>query len=118
MTTRNLVFAGLDTEAAFICPRSIEEHLAQQRQQRVLLHTALPDGPQRARMPNMIKPMKRVSLLLSLLAFSVSFAAEDFGKLIFQDDFARNESQENTDEPGNGWTTNSKSRAKGHKQVD
>lgn len=45
-------------------------------------------------------------------------AADDHGKLIFQDDFARTESQEKTDEPGNGWATNSKSRAKGNKQVD
>lgn len=45
-------------------------------------------------------------------------AADAPGRLIFQDDFARNESQEKTDEPGNGWTTNSKARAKGQKQVD
>lgn len=45
-------------------------------------------------------------------------AADDHGKLIFQDDFARAESQEKTDEPGNGWATNSKARAKGNKQVD
>lgn len=63
------------------------------------------------------------SLKTSLVAFSLFalppvFAAADLGKIIFQDDFARNESQETTDEPGNGWTTNSKARAKGHKQVD
>jgi hypothetical protein len=46
------------------------------------------------------------------------FAAAETGKLIFEDTFDRNESQETTDEPGNGWGTNSKSRAKGHKQVD
>ncbi|MBI5770485.1 MAG: hypothetical protein HZA93_22095 [Verrucomicrobia bacterium] len=40
------------------------------------------------------------------------------GRLIFSDDFNRTESQEKTDEPGNGWTTNSKARAKGDKQVD
>jgi hypothetical protein len=45
-------------------------------------------------------------------------AAADMGKLIFEDAFDRHESQENTDEPGNGWGTNSKSRAKGNKQVD
>jgi hypothetical protein len=51
--------------------------------------------------------------------FSIGYlAAADKGKLIFQDDFQRSESQETTDEPGNGWGTNSKSRAKGHKQVD
>jgi hypothetical protein len=40
------------------------------------------------------------------------------GTLIFEDDFERSESQEDTDEPGNGWNTNSKSRAKNDKQVD
>lgn len=45
-------------------------------------------------------------------------AKDDRGTLIFADDFERNESQENTDEPGNGWGTNSKSRAAGNKQVD
>jgi hypothetical protein len=58
---------------------------------------------------------------LCLLAALVSFAAvsaEEHGTLIFQDDFERSESQEKTDAPGNGWGTNSKSRAKGNKQVD
>jgi hypothetical protein len=45
-------------------------------------------------------------------------AADENGTLIFEDSFERSESQETTDEPGNGWGTNSKSRAKGHKQVD
>jgi len=40
------------------------------------------------------------------------------GTLIFEDDFERNESQETKDEVGNGWGTNSKSRAQGNKQVD
>lgn len=44
--------------------------------------------------------------------------AEDRGKLIFEDKFDRNESQETTEEIGNGWTTNSKTRAGGNKQVD
>lgn len=38
--------------------------------------------------------------------------------LLFEDDFERTESQETTDEPGNGWTTNSAKRAAGNKQVD
>jgi hypothetical protein len=54
----------------------------------------------------------------ALAALAPLPAAEDHGKLIFQDDFARTESQEKTDEPGNGWGTNSKARAKGNKQVD
>tara|TARA_R110002049_G_scaffold285698_1_gene466651 strand:+ start:12071 stop:12799 length:729 start_codon:yes stop_codon:yes gene_type:complete len=44
--------------------------------------------------------------------------ADDRGELIFQDDFERSESQEIKDEVGNGWGTNSKSRAGGNKQVD
>ncbi len=38
--------------------------------------------------------------------------------MIFEDQFERNESQEKTDEIGNGWGSNSKSRAAGNKQVD
>jgi hypothetical protein len=45
-------------------------------------------------------------------------AAAELGTLVFSDDFSRNESQETSDEPGNDWGTNSKSRAKGNKQVD
>lgn len=62
--------------------------------------------------------MKRLSLLLSALVFSSIMAADDLGELIFQDHFDRNEAQETTDEPGSGWGTNSKTRAKGNKQVD
>jgi hypothetical protein len=51
---------------------------------------------------------------LSLL----SAVAEEAGERIFSDDFERSESQETEDEPGNGWGTNSRSRAKGNKQVD
>ncbi|HUR57379.1 MAG TPA: hypothetical protein VM029_06695 [Opitutaceae bacterium] len=62
--------------------------------------------------------MKITRFLLLFLALARIVAAEDLGRLIFEDDFARNESQEKTDEPGNGWSTNSRSRAKGNKQVD
>lgn len=62
--------------------------------------------------------MRRIIFLFSALAISPPIAAEDLGQLIFQDDFERVESQETKDEPGNGWGTNSKSRAKGNKQVD
>lgn len=55
-------------------------------------------------------------LALALLAPRLS--AEDPGELIFEDDFERQESQEERDEPGKGWGTNSKGRAKGNKQVD
>jgi type 1 glutamine amidotransferase len=54
-------------------------------------------------------------VLLFLLA-QVAVAQE--GKLIFQDDFERAETQETEDEPGNGWKTNSQKRAAGNKQVD
>lgn len=62
--------------------------------------------------------MKSLALLAIVPAFASSVLAADFGKLIFEDDFNRNESQEKTDDPGNGWGTNSKARAKGDKQVD
>jgi hypothetical protein len=63
--------------------------------------------------------MKKLLLAgLALFMWSRLAAADAPGRLIFQDDFARTESQEKTDEPGNGWTTNSKARAKGNKQVD
>lgn len=62
--------------------------------------------------------MKIALVLFSLLVATPLIAAEDPGRLIFEDDFARSESQEKTDEPGKGWGTNSKSRAKGNKQVD
>ncbi len=64
-----------------------------------------------------MKPIPGSGLILVLACASLLRAA-DQGVLIFQDDFAREESQERTDEPGRGWGTNSRSRAKGHKQVD
>ncbi len=62
--------------------------------------------------------MHRVFFFIAALAFHPCLQAADLGQLIFQDDFERAESQEVKDEPGNGWNTNSKSRAKGNKQVD
>ena len=62
--------------------------------------------------------MKKFPVFFSLLAFNAAIAVDDLGQLLFQDDFERSESQELKDEPGNGWGTNSKSRAKGNKQVD
>lgn len=62
--------------------------------------------------------MHRIIFLLSVLSISPAIAADELGQLIFQDDFERTESQETKDEPGNGWGTNSKGRAKGNKQVD
>jgi hypothetical protein len=58
------------------------------------------------------------ALALSITLFSSALLADERGTLIFEDDFERNESQEKTDEIGNGWGSNSKSRAAGNKQVD
>jgi hypothetical protein len=57
------------------------------------------------------------TVMVSISAFTGMAAAEN-PTLIFEDDFNRNESQEVKDEIGNGWGSNSKSRAKGNKQVD
>ena len=59
-------------------------------------------------------------ILVTILAFAVlpSVNADDRGKLIFEDKFERNETQETTEEIGVGWSTNSKNRAGGNKQVD
>ena len=62
--------------------------------------------------------MKSLALLTLIPALATSLFAADLGKLIFEDDFNRKETQSATDEPGNGWGTNSKSRAKGDKQVE
>lgn len=61
----------------------------------------------------------RIAVFLTcLFCLRISGFADDHGELIFSDDFERSESQEMKDEPGNGWGTNSRSRAKGNKQVD
>jgi hypothetical protein len=62
--------------------------------------------------------MNRLFLVAIAAVLPLTLPAADPGTLIFQDDFNRNESQEKTDEPGNGWGTNSKGRAQGDKQVD
>jgi hypothetical protein len=62
-----------------------------------------------------MKPFVPLALLLS--AFTASALAADLGKIIFQDDFNRTESKPDVEDIGNGWATNSKSRAKGDKQV-
>ncbi|MCC6357040.1 MAG: hypothetical protein IT577_24400 [Verrucomicrobiae bacterium] len=56
--------------------------------------------------------------LVAGAALALATPEADLGKPIFSDDFDRNEAQEQADDPGNGWGTNSKSRAKGDKQVD
>lgn len=62
--------------------------------------------------------MKFLASLAAATAFAVAASSADLGELIFSDDFNRDEPQEQTDDPGNGWGTNSKSRAQGDKQVD
>lgn len=62
--------------------------------------------------------MKHIFVVALALAVLPSAYSEDRGKLIFEDTFDRNESQETTEEIGNDWTTNSKNRAGGNKQVD
>jgi hypothetical protein len=61
-----------------------------------------------------------MTVLIHFLGFlsSVTPASADLGELVFQDGFERAESQEERDEPGNGWATNSAKRAQGDKQVD
>lgn len=60
----------------------------------------------------------RVMWAIVLVLVASDVRADEGGKLIFSDDFDRKESQETKDEVGNGWSTNSASRAGGHKQVD
>ena len=68
-------------------------------------------------------PMK-LPLLLLLLTALPALSADDAalvktrGSLLFEDDFARDESAPDKEQVGNGWTTNSAARAKGTKQVD
>ena len=66
--------------------------------------------------------MKILILLISFL-FVSTLAADPTkfikeGKLIFEDDFNRAESDDSKEELGKNWVTNSKSRAKGTKQAD
>lgn len=62
--------------------------------------------------------MKPLALLALIPALTTSIFAADLGKVIFEDDFNRKETQTATDDPGNAWGTNSKARAKGDKQVE
>src|SRR4051812_46189355 len=59
--------------------------------------------------------MRSPPFLAAALATTASVFAADLGELIFQDDFNRKAAQETTDDPGNGWGTNSKARAQGDK---
>ena len=55
--------------------------------------------------------------LFIFLMFCLSLRA-DFVTPVFSDDFSRDEATPGTEDIGNGWTSNSAWRAKGHQQVD
>lgn len=65
----------------------------------------------------MPSPLPRFGFALLAFVLGTSLAAAE-ERLIFEDDFERNESQEKVDEVGRGWGTNSARRAAGKKQVD
>lgn len=54
----------------------------------------------------------------SLVIVGQSASAGDKGKLLFSDDFERSEKDDSKEQVGNGWGTNSRTRAQGRKQVD
>lgn len=62
----------------------------------------------------------RISLLLCFGAClaCTGWADESYGTLLLEDEFERTEKDDSKEQVGNGWGTNSKSRAKGNKQVD
>ncbi|MEM9480855.1 MAG: family 16 glycoside hydrolase [Verrucomicrobiota bacterium] len=68
--------------------------------------------------------MKLATITLLIVLPAAQAAAKDpappkgFAKILFEDDFNREESDPSKEEPGNGWQTNSKSRAQGVKQVN
>jgi hypothetical protein len=88
------------------------------------LRNISPDGNATTKLYTFKVTMKKTqlisafALLLSLGLFPSISNADERGVLIFHDEFERSESQETTDEIGNGWGSNSKSRAGGNKQVD
>ena len=65
--------------------------------------------------------MKLIYTLICLIPISLfpTAAAEDLsGTVILEDDFDRTEKEPAKEQIGNGWSTNSRTRAKGTKQVD
>ncbi|MEL6107430.1 MAG: family 16 glycoside hydrolase [Planctomycetota bacterium] len=60
--------------------------------------------------------MKTKAIASILLLFPTAWC--NAGERIFEDRFERSEKDEQVEQPGNGWGTNSKSRAGGNKQVD
>lgn len=66
-----------------------------------------------------MRPLCLALSTIAILTFVSSSSADDaLGKLLFEDDFNRAEQDDSKEQIGKGWTTNSKSRANGNKQVD
>ena len=59
-----------------------------------------------------------IFVLLATVNFPVGSCNGQEAKLLFADDFERNESQEVTEELGGRWSTNSEKRARGNKQCN
>lgn len=66
----------------------------------------------------MIQRLAPLALILPFLLIPTMVFADQKGKILFEDDFERNESQETKEEIGKGWGSNSRKRANGNKQVD
>lgn len=62
--------------------------------------------------------MKYSICIFTSLFFPLASIADEKAILIFEDDFERKESDDSKEEIGKGWSSNSKKRAKGNKQVD
>ncbi len=62
--------------------------------------------------------MKTLLLCLAASMSPFTLLADEKATLIFEDDFERSESDDTKEEIGKGWSSNSKKRAKGNKQVD
>jgi hypothetical protein len=62
--------------------------------------------------------MRTFISVAALLCLTTALHAESEGRLIFSDQFNRDEATPDKEDIGNGWTTNSAWRAPGKKQVD
>lgn len=61
---------------------------------------------------------RSIPYLMILFFAGTTLATDSSSVVLIDDDFERNEEDEKVEQVGNGWSTNSKSRAKGEKQVD
>ena len=62
--------------------------------------------------------MKKSLGFLAIVCCPLLSFADEKATLIFEDDFERSESDDTKEEIGKGWSSNSKKRANGNKQVD